>query len=257
MNVFKLYLLILFTLSFSFGKKKIKFVGPSYVAVQDSVSLRDIHQTFFKAPEKLLFNINWGWINAGQATLELIEQKKENLWKIQSRAWVNSFFDTFYPVQDTIFSLIDKKGIYPVHFEKNLHEGSYEAHIRMWFDQEKHKAWLKDTVVAIEPFTHDIFSAFYYIRTQKLTVGKIFRLDAVSGKKKYKLKVICHKKETVTVPAGTFKCIVVEPKIRGVGAFKAKGKLTIWLTDDDRHMPVKMKSKIAVGSITAELIEYK
>ncbi len=231
-------------------------MGPDHVDVQDSVSLRDIKQKSLRVPESLLFDINWGFINAGQANLELLQGKKENHWKIQSRAWCNDFFQTFYPVHDTIFSIIDKNGIYPIHFEKNLHEGSYEAHIKSWFDQEKNTAWLQDTVVDIKPFTHDILSAFYFIRTQKLEVGKEFTMAAVSGKKKYDLKVICHKKETISVEAGTFKTIVVEPKVTGVGLFKAKGKLTIWLTDDYRHMPVKMTSKIAVGSITAELIKY-
>ncbi|MFC1586649.1 DUF3108 domain-containing protein [Fibrobacterota bacterium] len=235
--------------------KTIKYLGPGHVDVQDSISLRDLSQDVFQMPEHYLFDINWGWINAGQATLELKPAEKPNLWKIQSLAWCNRFFQTFYPVYDTIFSLIDSRGIYPVHFEKNLHEGSYEAHIKSWFDQEIHKAWLQDTVCEIAPFTHDILSAFYYIRTQDLVPGKTFNMAAVSGKKKYTLVVICHRKQTIEVPAGRFKTVVVEPKLTGVHLFKAKGKLTIWLTDDKRHIPVKMKSKIAVGSITAELIQ--
>jgi hypothetical protein len=80
-------------------------------------------------------------------------------------------------------------------------------------------------------------------------------MDAVSGKKKYKLKVLCHRRQTITVPAGRFKTIVVEPKVVGVGLFKAKGKLTIWLSDDAHHMPIKMSSKIPVGSISANLVK--
>jgi hypothetical protein len=237
--------------------KKIKYIGPGHVDVQDSVSLRDLAQDVFTVPEYYLYDLNWGWINAGQATLELTTTEKPNLWKVQSLAWCNKFFQTFYPVYDTIFSIMDAKGIYPVHFEKNLHEGSYEAHIKSWFDQEIHKAWLQDTVCDIEPFTHDIFTAFYYIRTQELKPGNKFTIDAVSGKKKYKLVVICHKRETVEVPAGKFRTVVVEPKLTGVHLFKAKGKLTIWMTDDKRHVPVKMKSKIAVGSITGVLVRAK
>ena len=65
--------------------KKIKYVGPGHVDVQDSVSLRDIKQTSLKIPEKFLFDINWGWVNGGQATLEL-NRDRGNLWKIQSRS---------------------------------------------------------------------------------------------------------------------------------------------------------------------------
>jgi hypothetical protein len=251
---FLLYL-VLILIQQSHAKKKAKFLGPEHVDVQDSVSLRDLSQNVFKVPERFLFEVNWGWVNAGQATIELIPMEKPNLWQIRSLAWCNKFFQSFYPVYDTVFSIIDSKGIYPVHFEKNLHEGSYEAHIRSWFDQEIHRAWLQDTVCEIEPFTHDILSAFYYIRTRKLAPGQSFAMAAVSGKKKYELIVLCHRREKVEVPAGTFNTIVVEPKVVGVHLFKAKGKLTIWLTDDDKHIPVKMKSKIKVGSITAELIK--
>ena len=248
-------LLILCLFSGIATAKKVKYMGPQFVDVQDSVSLRDIKQTIFQAPEYFLFDINWGFINAGQATLELLQGEKPNLWQIRSLAWCNQSFQTFYPVADTLISTIDKKGIYPVRFEKHLHEGSYEAHIKSWFDQQIHMAWLQDTVCDIKPFTHDVLSAFYYIRTQDLEVGQTFNLAAVSGKKKYNLVVICHKKETIEVPAGKFKTIVVEPKVKGVGLFKAKGKLTIWLTDDEKRIPVRMRSKIPVGSITADLIK--
>ena len=84
-------------------------------------------------------------------------------------------------------------------------------------------------------------------------MGKSFELAAVSGKKKYRLKVTCLRLETVEVPAGKFDCILVEPMLKEDGLFKAKGKLWIWLTRDIRQIPVKMQSKIPVGSIKAEL----
>ena len=57
--------------------------------------------------------------------------------------------------------------------------------------------------------------------------------------------------------AGTFDCLVVEPITKSVGLFKHEGRLKVWLTDDHLRMPVLMKSKVVVGSITAELINYE
>ncbi|MEA3296372.1 MAG: DUF3108 domain-containing protein, partial [candidate division Zixibacteria bacterium] len=74
--------------------------------------------------------------------------------------------------------------------------------------------------------------------------------------KKYPLEVKVLKKETISVDAGTFSCIVVEPLMRSVGVFKHQGRLKVWLTDDRLKMPVVMKSKILVGSISAELTDY-
>jgi hypothetical protein len=221
--------------------------------------LRTLNQQALKVPEKLLFDVIWGgwsfrWVTAGQATLELLPTDTPAVWKIRSLAWCNGFFQTFYPVRDTVESHIDSRGIYPIRFEKHLHEGGYKASISATYDQARHTVTTQDTSFSIEPFTHDVLSAFYYIRTQHLEVGDTLQLAAVSGKKKYGLKVLCHRRETIEVPAGTFKTLVVEPVLKEDGLFKAKGKLTIWVTDDEAHIPVKMQSKIPVGSIKAELV---
>lgn len=233
-------------------------LGLLYLTANSQTTLRDIKQQTLKVPEKLVFDIIWGgwsfrWVNAGKATLELLPTADSTQWKIQSLATCNSFFATFYPVSDTVTSLINSKGIYPLRFDKHLHEGKYHAHLSAVFDQYLNTLQTQDTVLKIEPFTHDVLSAFYFIRTLKLKVGETYNLAAVSGKKKYNLKVICHRKEEITVPAGRFQTIVVEPVLKEDGLFKAKGKLTIWLTDDSKHIPVKMESKIPVGSIKAEL----
>ena len=80
---------------------------------------------------------------------------------------------------------------------------------------------------------------------------------AVSGKKKYDLEVITHGYESVDVPAGEFDCIVIEPVMSDDGIFDAKGKMKIWLTNDERRIPVQVKSSVAIGSISIELLQFK
>lgn len=103
-------------------------------------------------------------------------------------------------------------------------------------------------------------SAFYYSRTlnySNLNVGDKIKLQNFYKDKTYPLDVIYHGKETIDVPAGEFKCIKVEPLVQEGGLFKSEGELIIWLTDDDRKMPVRVKTKVVVGSITVELTEYE
>ena len=52
-------------------------------------------------------------------------------------------------------------------------------------------------------------------------------------------------------------CIVIEPVLKAGGIFKNQGRLVIWLTDDDRRLPVLMKSKVSIGSISVVLTEMK
>src|SRR4051812_26354198 len=132
-------------------------IPPSVPARIDTAPkpLRVIGQKALRAPEKLLFNVIWGgwnfsWVKAGQATLELLPTKDSTQWEIRSLAWCNSFFQTFYPVQDTVTSLIDARGIFPLKFDKHLHEGSYNAHISAVYDQSRHTLKTQDTSLSIE-----------------------------------------------------------------------------------------------------------
>ncbi|MBI5756229.1 MAG: DUF3108 domain-containing protein, partial [Nitrospirae bacterium] len=58
-------------------------------------------------------------------------------------------------------------------------------------------------------------------------------------------------------PVGVFNTIQIKPILKFEGIFQRKGDVYIWLTDDNRKMPVKMRSKILIGSISADLVEYK
>ena len=90
-----------------------------------------------------------------------------------------------------------------------------------------------------------------------LTVGDTSHFSAVSGKKRYELKVLVHGKEKVESVLGKVQCIKVEPVLDGDGIFVSKGRIFIWLTDDDRRIPVLMECEIALGSIKAKLLEAK
>lgn len=226
----------------------------------DAADLRDIGQDALQAPEHLFFDIIWGgwsfnWVKAGTASLDLLPTSNPKVWEIRSVATGNRFFQSLYPVNDTVRSFVNARGVYPLRFHKILNEGTYHARETAVFDQRAGNVATRDTTFPVPPFTHDILSAFYFARTQPLAPGKSFELSAISGKKHYKLRVICHREETVTVPAGTFRTWVIEPVLQDDGLFKAKGRLWIWVTRDARRMPVKMQSKIPVGSIKAELVK--
>jgi hypothetical protein len=157
----------------------------------------------------------------------------------------------------------------PEVFRKRLHEGSYHNTSVIRFDRKGEKAWLSDTVftdmktrkvkrsadtaVAIQGMEHSIMSAFYLVRTLPLAVGDTSRFSAVSGKKRYELKVVVHGKELLKTDIGMFNTIKVEPMLDGDGIFNSKGRIFIWLTDDERRIPVLMQCEIALGSIKAKL----
>jgi hypothetical protein len=150
-------------------------------------------------------------------------------------------------------------GLYSLRYDKHIREGKFKTDMSMTFDQDKHLALYyggRDTF-QVPDYVQDVLSAFYFIRTQDLQVGKSILIDNHTDKKTYPLEVKVLRKEKVKVPAGVFDCVVVEPMLKTPGIFEQKGSLTVWLTDDEVKMPVLMKSKVFIGSISTELTSYK
>ena len=230
------------------------------VAATDSVPDRYIENVAFGVNEKFTFEINYGFINAGGATMEvarLIEYNGRPCYQTVTRAFSNSFFSNFFKVDDRVESIIDALGIFTWRFEKNLREGNYRSDRRYNFDQHQNIVFSDKDTVEVAPYVQDALSVLYYVRTQDLEVGKSIFVDNFTDGEVYPLEVKVLRKEEVEVPAGTFDCVVVEPLLRSVGVFKHEGKLTVYLTDDRLKMPVLMKSKVLVGSIAAELSDYQ
>lgn len=229
-----------------------------------------------KAPwmkgERLDFNLSWGFITAGTATLE-VKPTKDGKTEFYTLAHDKGAFQELYPVADTIYTRVRNKGLMTEVFTKSLHEGKFHNKSVIRFDRKGEKAWLSDTVfvhkkpgrvkrsadtvVAIQGMEHSIMSAFYYVRTMSLAVGDTTKFSAVSGKKRYEMKVVVHGREKLKTVLGEVNTVKVEPVLDGDGIFVSKGRIFIWLTDDERRIPVLMECEIALGSIKAKLISVK
>ncbi|NQT23929.1 DUF3108 domain-containing protein [candidate division KSB1 bacterium] len=230
-------------------------------AQTEILSFRTVHNSAFAVGEYLEFDIAYGVIKAGTATMAVLDTltwEHRPVYLIRTTASSNSFFSSLYKVRDRVESLMDVDGLFSWKFEKHLREGRYKADRYEAFDQINQRVIYqqKDTISA-PLYVQDILASFYFVRTQPLEIGKSIDIDNFADGKVYPLRVLVHRKEQIKVPAGKFDCIVVEPVLREEGLFKQTGKLTIWLTDDDRRMPVLMKSKILVGSIDVRLKSYE
>lgn len=224
------------------------------------IEKRYIENNAFGIGEKLRFDIGYGFINAGYATIEvvdLIEFNQRPCYQVVSTAHSNKFFSNFYRVEDRVESIIDAIGIFSWRFEKRLREGNYRSDRAYEFDQYNHRVVYEGDTMEIPPFVQDALSLLYYARTQELKVGESIYIDNFTDGKQYPLEVRILKRETINVKAGRFDCLVVEPLLLSSGVFKHEGRLKVWLTDDRLKIPVQMKSRVLVGSITAELTDFE
>ena len=229
-----------------------------------------------KAPwmkgERLEYELSWGFITAGYATIE-VKPRNDGKSEIFTYATANKTVNKFYPVHDTVYTLVRNKGLMTDVFRKSLHEGTFHNKSLIRFNRDGKKAVLSDTVfkdpvnhyvkrsadtsVTIEGLEHSIMSAFYLVRTLPLKEGSTSRFSAVSGEKRYELKVVIHKREKIKTDLGEFNTVKVEPVLDGGGIFKSSGRIFIWFTDDERRLPVLMQCEIKLGSIKATLTKLK
>jgi len=236
------------------------------ISAQTSVSndeFRTLENKAFKDGEKLTFDLNYGFVTAGIAVMEIPKIKKisgRNAYHVTFEVNSVPSFDMFYKVRDRYETYIDVEGLFPWRFEQHIREGGYTRDFSAFFDQRKGIAKTSEGEYKIPLYVNDIMSAFYYARTIDYSDMKVedrIHLQNFYKDKVYDLDVRYLGKETIEVPAGKFDCIIVEPLVREGGLFKHEGNIIVWLTDDELKMPVKVRTKIIVGYVEAKLTNYE
>ena len=215
----------------------------------------------FQVGEKLTFSIGYEFIPAGKSVLfvESIDTVDgKSVYHITSRTRSHRFFDPFFKVRDEIETYMDSNTFQSIRFRKKLREGGYSYDYSAEFDTDNLKAVSVSPkgkrILDIPEFTLDILSAMYYMRTLPIEVGKTWTVTVLDNDKLYPLELVVERRERVSTKAGTFDCLVVEPKLKSGSLFKHEGRITVWVTDDHRKIPVLMKSKAIIGSIVVELV---
>jgi hypothetical protein len=229
----------------------------------DKEGFRIVENRAFREGEKLTFDVKYGFVTAGIATMHVPRIRKLSGRDVYHVLFeVNSVpsFDWIYKVRDRYETYIDTKGLFPWRFEQHIREGGYSRDFSAFFDQRRGKAKTSEGEHDIPKYVNDIVSAFYLARTfdySKLKVNERIQLQNFYKDQVYDLDVRYLGRETIDVPAGRFNCIIVEPLVQEGGLFKNEGTITIWLSDDELKIPVRVKTKVVIGSIDADLTAYE
>jgi hypothetical protein len=255
--MFRKYLILFLLLS------AISFAGTGNDSTSHDPEFRTLVNNAFAVGEKLTFDVKYGFVTAGIATMQIPSMRRISGREAYHVTFeVNSVpsFDWIYKVRDRYETYIDAKGLFPWRFEQHIREGGYSRDFSAFFDQRRGKAKTSEGEYEIPKYVNDIVSAFYLARTfdySKLKINDRIHLKNFYKDKVYDLDVRYLGKETVDVTAGTFDCIVVEPLVQEGGLFKSEGSIVVWLSDDALKIPVKVKTKVVIGSIDAELTGYE
>jgi len=214
------------------------------------------------AYERLLFDIRWLFVPAGVALVEARPQGEARAL-LRVEACSNAALDLFYRVRDlaAVEVLHEDGRLRPLRYRYSQTEGSHRSELESDFSQPGEvvqRDLLKDTVerLAVPADVADMVTAFFRTRGLDLAPdGGPWRIPVFDKGKGYLLEIEVLRRERIDTLLGKeTPTVVIRPRLQTEGIFKRTGDIFIWLTDDARHLPVRMESRVRIGSIVSSLI---
>ncbi|MBI5142870.1 MAG: DUF3108 domain-containing protein [Nitrospirae bacterium] len=221
-------------------------------AIADGTSL--ISGGIKSATERLDFEISWIGISVGVAYIERTGVEKPIIRTgVDSTGWISRV----YKVEDRAYSVLGRDGV-PEHFEIHQHNGRKTAHKEAFFGNGTiryvdHKRGETREVKA-EAVYYDVLSGFQQLRGMKIQPGSSVFLNIFDSGKIGKMEVKALRRESVETPGGNIPALVVKPELITEGLFRHEGSILIWLSDDERRLPLRVETKMAVGTVVARLV---
>lgn len=213
----------------------------------------------FTTGETLDYDLTWLAITGGAMRMTIgVPPNDAAHFRITSVAKTNPSFALILKVQDEVTSIVNRNDFSTIRYEKHLVEHSKPKDDVTTIDEARRSATRQrpnhtPQVVAVPKPVFDPLSLVYHLRTLDLRPGTQQRFTVYADAKVYTLVADVLRTETIGTPAGTFHTVVVEPKMLAGSIFKDEGTMTIWFSDDARHIPVRIRSELKVGAITANL----
>jgi len=226
---------------------------------------RTVPNHAFAAGEYLSYRIHYGFFDAGTAELRVEESPMQfagrRAYRIVGTGRSEGSVDWFFKVRDHYETYMDQAGLFPYRFLRNCDEGGYRINQDYIFYQDRRGFKnIKGEGYKSPAFVQDMLSAFYYARTMSFSnvrVGDVFTIQTLVDDEIHALGMKYIGKETITIDAGTFRCMKFVPVLQKGRVFKDDDDLTVWITDDMNHIPVLAEAEILVGSIKMELKNYR
>lgn len=226
-------------------------------------------ESAFDTGERFIFRINYGFLSAGYATLEVKETtlNNKNVFRVIGKGYTTGMSRFFFKVNDTYESYIDKETGNPYQYVRKIDEGGYTKNQEGFFNQAENKILVKDykhnteKTFAIPKNTQDILSSFYYLRNypniDRLKPGEAVAIDMFFDEKTTKFRLKFIGREDIKTKFGVISAMIFRPLVQTGRVFKEEESLTIWISDDDNKLPIRIKANLLVGSIKADLDSYK
>jgi len=215
----------------------------------------------FPYGQTLHFEGEWRFWTAGIATLRIERTGAQE--HVAATADSSGVVALLYRVQDRFNAYLDSKTLCSYKLTKHTEEGSHRRDTVVTFDYSRGKAVLeennlqtnqqKKTENDIPGCVTDVVSGILYVASLPLQQGATYTFPLNDGGKTVTVQAHVEGKEQIKTPAGTFQTVRVGPEGDSGTLLKNKGRIWIWYTDDDRHLPIQMRAKLFWGTLTVYL----
>ena len=223
----------------------------------------------FKDGEWLKYRMSYSnFLNAGYSTMSVADASNEGkeafhfLGKGKSTGLVSLFFK----VRDEYQSYMYKETLKPYKFIRNINEGGYTKNKEIVFNHNSKKAIVKNikhnTIkdYPIPDEIQDLLSSMYYLRNQdlsKLKEGEEISIKMFFDQEVNDFKLRMVGREIIKTKFGKFKTLKFRPLVQSGRVFKEQESVTVWISDDKNKVPLKIKASLAIGSLRADLDQFK
>jgi len=220
----------------------------------------------FMAGESLTYNVFYAvagiYVNAGTANFTLTKDKVNNVpcYHVVGEGHTNSSYDWIFKVRDKYETYFDTTNLQPLKFVRNVDEGGYKKTENVSFNQQTNTAVTGEGVFKLPNCVQDVLSSIYYARNidfNKYKPGDKIPFSMFLDNEVYDLYIRYLGKEVIKTKYGKFRAIKFKPLLIKGTIFEGGEKMTVWVSDDKNHVPVRIESPISVGSVKIDMISYR
>lgn len=230
---------------------------------QDASPYRKVTHNAFKRGEEIKYRVHYGAINAGQAVMSISTDAKEFAGRktihVIGTGQSKGSFDWIFKVRDRYESYMDEEALMPWLFIRNVDEGGFKIKQNQIYDHSGLKVNSNGKSIVIPKYIQDMMSSLYYARTidfSKAKAGDKFEVKTFVDDEVWDLKIKFLGKEAIKTDVGKVNCLKFCPVVQKGRVFKKEEDLTIYISDDANHIPIRAEGEILVGSVKMDITSY-
>ena len=212
----------------------------------------------YRVGERMEFEVRFSNIRVGSGTMEVV-----GIQHLRGRETYHTVFTVrggnfMYRVNDRYESWIDTRTGNSLRYRQDQQEGKRDVERTFEFFPER--AVYTENGEPEQPSVNnplDDASFIYFVRSIPLNVGETYSFERYFIPDRNPVTIRVLRRERIRVPAGEFDAIVIQPIIKSRGLFSEDGHAEIWLSDDEKHIMLQMKSRLKIGSLNLYLKSYR